>query len=218
MSLADLSPRWGNTRALDALKKLLSTAAAPSLLFEAIDSHGQGFITHDELQAFADASGLNLPPASVAAVIALGDRDGTGHIDTDEWRHLGEVWAEIDSLRAELDQPAAGPVAGPSSPVGDSAGPVLKAGFVGLDRHGQQSERRSADVWAILQPGQLELFAKRPRATDQPAAPLKQLVLMDVDAVGVGTDGKSWWADTKAARRWNFRLMSGAQVITAGGG
>jgi hypothetical protein len=134
-SLAALSPRWSDSRALDALRVLLTHQGGcndieeetprRSALFDAIDADHDRQISPEELQAFVSHTGLALTPADVAAVIALGDSNGDGQINCTEFSHLAEIWTEIDSLRAEL----AGDL--PRRPaVGDSrtAGPLSTEG------------------------------------------------------------------------------------------
>eukprot|EP01051_Picozoa_sp_SAG22_P009097 SAG22_NODE_733_length_7580_cov_2.329501_1_plen_407_part_00 len=112
-SLADLSPRWSNTRALSALKILLAhhsglRSSGYRSLFDTIDANHDSHIDPDELQKYVTARHLELQPADIAAVMTLGDRNGDGRINCAEWERLGAVWAEIDDLRAALSpKPAA---------------------------------------------------------------------------------------------------------------
>ena len=48
-------------------------------------------------------SGMHLSRGGVEAIIRLGDRNGDGRINAAEWEVLAAVWADIASLRAELD-------------------------------------------------------------------------------------------------------------------
>eukprot|EP01052_Picozoa_sp_SAG31_P059747 SAG31_NODE_19009_length_614_cov_49.755340_1_plen_147_part_01 len=106
-SLADLSPRWSNTRALAALKILLAhhhelRSSGYRSLFDTIDANHDSHIDPEELQAFVSSRHLALESADIAAVMALGDRSGDGRINCAEWGRLAAVWAEIDCLKSEL--------------------------------------------------------------------------------------------------------------------
>ncbi len=119
----DVTPRRvPSLTPMGALKALL-TSSDPrvlSALFDRIDLNGDGMVTADELAAFVAQSGMSLSRQAVEAIIRLGDRNGDGRIDTTEWEILAAVWADIASLRAELDvgggQGAASTVAAEQQP------------------------------------------------------------------------------------------------------